>query len=114
MTAARATLELRWLTLSAKGALAAAPARTPITALRILGVMGTDPKVYASGLHDVEMQNPCEFNEYPGRHNIPNTRRNRWLRQILPADPLRTGNRLTSLFWAVAPVELEITRRLHT
>jgi hypothetical protein len=58
-----------------------------------------DQKVYASGPPDVEMQNPCEFNEYPEVCNIPRTHTNHCLGQTLPADPLRIANRLILLFW---------------
>ena len=72
-----------------------------------------DPKVYASGPQDVEMQNPSEFNEHPSGRNIPKTHTNPCLAQTLPADPLPIPNRLTLLFLAAALVELEITRRLR-
>jgi len=73
-----------------------------------------DPKVYASGPQDVEMLNPCEFNEHPGRRNIPKTHTNHCLAQTLLADPLRIANRRTLLFFAAAPVEREIARCLRT
>jgi hypothetical protein len=46
--------------------------------------MAGDPKVYALGLDELEMQNPCEFNEHPREQNIPKTHRDRCLKQPLP------------------------------
>jgi hypothetical protein len=59
--------------------------------------MAGDPKVYALGLDELEMQNPCEFNEHPREQNIPKTHRNHCLGQTLPEGWLRYAKRLTLL-----------------
>jgi len=46
--------------------------------------MAGDPKVYALGLRDVELQNRRESNEHPREQNIPKTHRNHRLGHLCP------------------------------
>src|SRR5258708_24511089 len=87
MTAPTATLAPARPRFSTRGALAAAPARIPNTALRTLGLMTRDPKVYGLGLHHLEMQNLREFDQHPRLENIPKTHRNQCLGQTLSRCP---------------------------